>query len=196
LKIPCRSGIELVYDEMVAAVTTPELASLAEAVEALELPAGPRALEEAIFLADRLAAKISSALGSFDEGQGWGHDGSLSLTAWAAYHGRMSRREAHREAVRARRLRCLPGTSLAWLEGRLSAGQVAAVLANVPERYLGLYAEQEAGLVAALEGLSAAEAAAVMRCWQLTPKPSMTTRPHLSARASSTSTAPWTAGGS
>jgi hypothetical protein len=40
-------------------------------------------------------------------------------------------------------------------------------MADVPERYLGLYAEQEAGLVAALEGLSAAEAAAAMRCWQL-----------------------------
>ena len=157
-------GGEHLYDGVVAA---PELAELRNAVKHLEVPADPLALEEAIFLADRLRAKISVALGEFDDAQGWSHDGSLSLTAWLTYHGRTSRREAHRQAVAAQRLRGLPVTAAAWADGGLSTGQVAAVMANVPERYLGLYAEQEPELAGALEDLQVHETAAAMRSWTL-----------------------------
>lgn len=144
-----------------------DLAQLAEVVGNLEVPAIASSLEELLFLIDTLQAKASSLLGEFDDEHGWAHDGSLSLTAWIAYHGRMGRRDAHREAMTARRLRSLPATASAWQSGRLSGGQVAAVMANVPERYLPLYADQETDIVGAFDGLSVRDTALAMRHWKL-----------------------------
>ena len=145
----------------------PAVVDLVEMVDGLVISPEPAHLEAALGAIDRLQAKVSSALEAFDLKEGWKEDGSLSLTAWLAHHGRRTRREAHREALAAKRLAALPATRFAWEEGRLSSGQVDAVMANVSEHHLGLYAEQEEGLVEAWEELSATETAAAMRHWRL-----------------------------
>lgn len=145
----------------------PAVSDLVAAVDGLVISPEHDELEVALRAADRLEAKISSALRDFDEKEGWREDGSLSLTAWLAHHGRRSRRDAHREAVTARRLGALPATKAAWEGGKLSSGQVAAVMANVAERHLDLFAEQEEELVEAFQELSASETAAAMHHWRL-----------------------------
>jgi hypothetical protein len=143
------------------------LEQLAAAIEDLAVPADAPSLEEVLHLRDRLDAKISLALRAFDAEEGWRADGSLSLTAWLAWHGRRSSKDAHREAVVARRLSALGLTADAWGTGALSSGQVAAVVANVSARHAGLFAGQEEELVPALAQLSARETALAMRAWRL-----------------------------
>ena len=78
--------------------------ALAAAVSSLELAPVTEEIEQVLRVRDRLDAKISEALRYFDSEEAWAADASLSLTAWLAAHGRACRREAHREAVAARRL--------------------------------------------------------------------------------------------
>ncbi|MGH9105509.1 MAG: DUF222 domain-containing protein, partial [Acidimicrobiales bacterium] len=96
---------------------------LTRAVEGLVVPADAEGLEDALRARDRLDAKISEGLRAFDQDQAWRADGSLSLTAWVAWHGRRARKDAHREAVVARRLAGWPVTAAAWASGTLSTGQ-------------------------------------------------------------------------
>jgi len=133
------------------------------------LPVAPVAgdIEELLALRDRLDAKISEALRVFDVERCWAEDGSLSLTAWLAAHGRRARKEAYREALTAKRLSQLPTTAAAWAEGVLSSSQVGAVVANVSAEHAGLYAAHEDELTPVLAALSVRDAAAAMRSWRL-----------------------------
>ncbi|MGH9107689.1 MAG: DUF222 domain-containing protein, partial [Acidimicrobiales bacterium] len=143
------------------------LEQLATAVGELVVVPSAEAVEEALRLRDRLDAKIAEGLSAFDLDEGWRADGSLSLTAWVAWHGRRSRKEAHREAVVARRLAHLPVTDAAWADGALSTGQISAIVANVSAGHAGLFAAQEASLVPELAPLSVRDAALAMRAWRL-----------------------------
>jgi Domain of unknown function (DUF222) len=143
------------------------LEALAEAVTELVIAPSAEQIEKALWLRERLDAKISRALRDFDEAEGWRQDGSLSLTAWLAAHGRASRKEAHREAVIASRLASLPVTEGAWADGTLSSGQTAAIVANVCAERAALYAEHEAEMTPVLAELSVAETAVAMRSWRL-----------------------------
>jgi len=58
------------------------------------------------------------------------------------------------------------GDRAAWEDGTLSSRQVAAVMANVAERNLVLFAVHEEEPVEALQELSAPETAAVMHRWR------------------------------
>jgi Domain of unknown function (DUF222) len=142
-------------------------AGLARAIAELDVPPTLECLEEVLSLRDRLDAKISTALRQFEEDEGWCEDGSLSLTAWLAAHGRRSRKEAHREAVAARRLASLPVTAAAWANGALSSAQVAAVVANVSSERVLLYAGHEREMTPCLAELTVVETAAAMRSWRL-----------------------------
>jgi hypothetical protein len=143
------------------------LEALAAAVEELVLAPTGEAIERALWLADRLQAKISKALQGFSAAEGYGQDGSLSLTAWLGHHGRLPGRDAHRQARSAVRLGRLPGTEAAWQDGTLSSGHVAAVLANTGGQLAELYAGHEGAMTANLAQLSAGEAALAMRTWRL-----------------------------
>ena len=159
---------ERTYDEGVEETWfSADLKDLASAVDNLALPPAAEAVQQVLALRDRLDAKISQMLAAFDEDQSWAVDGSLSLTAWLAAHGRRWRRDAHREAVTARRLACLPVTMAAWAAGDLSSGQVAAIVANVSSERASLYAEHEAEMTLALSELSVADTATAMRAWRL-----------------------------
>lgn len=161
----CRIGIEQMYDEEVGAAGN--IKELAAALGCLQVAPVAGDIEELLALRDRLDAKISEALRAFDAERCWAEDGSLSLTAWLAAHGRRSRREAYREAVTAKRLSQLPTTAAAWAEGVLSSSQVGAVVANVSAEHASLYAAHEDELTPVLAGLSVRGTAAAMRSWRL-----------------------------
>jgi hypothetical protein len=143
------------------------LAQLADVIEDLEVPPDAGSVEEVLRLRDRLDARISEALRTFDAEDAWQVDGSVSLTAWVAWHGRRSRKEAHREVVMAKKLAQLPLTRAAWEEGALSTCQVAVIVANVSAKHAGLFASQEAEIVPALAELSVRDTARAMCTWRL-----------------------------
>lgn len=124
--------------------------SLTEAVEGLEVPADPAALSEVWGLVDRLTAKATVAAGVFDEHGLWEVDGATSLTGWLRHRTGMSGRDAVVTARTAKRLRTAPVTATAWVEGDLSGGQVAAVVANVNDTRAELWGEHEASVVPCL----------------------------------------------
>jgi hypothetical protein len=161
----CRLGIEQVYDEEVNGPGN--IKELADSIACLQVPpvAGP--IEQLLALRDRLDAKISEALRALDSERGWAEDGSLSLSAWLAAHGRRSRKEAHREAVISKRLAQLPVTAAAWAGGALSSSQVGAVVANVSAEHASLYCDHEDELTPVLATLSVRDTAAAMRSWRL-----------------------------
>jgi hypothetical protein len=156
---------EQMYDEEVGGAGS--IKELAAAISCLQVAPVAKDVEELLAQRDRLDAKISGILRVFEAELGWAEDGSLSLTAWLAAHGRRSRKEAHREAVISNRLSQLPVTAAAWAEGVLSSSQVGAVVANVSAEHASLYAAHEDELTPVLATLSVSDTAAAMRSWRL-----------------------------
>jgi hypothetical protein len=154
-----------VYDEEVGGVGS--IKELADAITCLQVAPVADEIEQLLAQRDRLDVKLSEVLRAFEAEQGWAEDGSLSLTAWLAAHGRRSRKEAHREAVTSKRLAQLPTTAAAWEAGVLSSSQVAAVVANVSAEHASLYAAHEDELTPVLAALSVRDTAAAMRSWRL-----------------------------
>ena len=165
---------------------------LAAALACLQVPPVAGDIEELLALRDRLDAKISEVLRAFDAESCWAEDGSLSLTAWLAAHGRRSRKEAYREALTAKRLSQLPTTAAAWAEGVLSSSQVGAVVANVSAEHAGLYAAHEDELTPVLAALSVRDTAAAMRSWRLHAEATTDGTEGLRVPRSFTSPRPWT----
>jgi hypothetical protein len=141
------------------------LEPLAGAIEDLNLPTDGVVLTEAFALADRLNAKLLAAVGGHDAAEVWRNDGATSMTAWLRHHTRQSGRQAARCAKTARRLHVLPVTAAAYRDGGLSGGQVQAIVANLKDRTVGLFAEHEAELVPDLVNLSVGDTATAMQDW-------------------------------
>src|SRR5688500_19807634 len=108
---------------------------LHDAIEGLEVPADGRGLTEALVLLDRLAAKVTAAVGEFDRAQLWDLDGATSMVAWLRDAG-LSRSQASVLLRNAKRVRTLPVLADAWEAGELSGGQIDAVVRNVPVRHV------------------------------------------------------------
>ena len=140
--------------------------ALAEAVDELEIPPYGDAIAEAIAIRERLDAAIAEAVGRFDADGGWEVEGFTSMTAWLRFHGRLTSRDATRLSTTGRRLRRLPVTAAAYRNGRLSGGQVAAILANLSDRTLALFAEHEAEVIDHLARLNVAGVARAMQVWR------------------------------
>jgi hypothetical protein len=87
------------------------------------------------------------------------------MTAWLRDHATMAGGEATRVLRSARRLRGLPVTAAAALDGSLSAGAVRAIVANVTDATAELFAEHEGQLIPTLVPLCAGDVAAAMRTW-------------------------------
>src|SRR5829696_708705 len=120
---------------------------LADAIDGLDLPVDNDLLAEAFSLADRLHAKLVAAVGEHDVAEVWRNDGATSMTAWLRHRAHSTSRDAALCTKTARRLRHLPVTAAAYREGRLSGGQVQAIVANLSGRTAGLFAQHEAKLV-------------------------------------------------
>jgi hypothetical protein len=147
--------------QQVSAILQP----LAGAIDRLDLPVDNDVLAEAFALADRLHAKLLAAVGEHDMAEVWRNEGATSMTAWLRHRAHSTGRDAALCAKTARRLRHLPVTAAAYREGRLSGGQVQAIVANLSDRTAGLFAEHEAVLVPGFAELSVAETATTMQSW-------------------------------
>ena len=139
--------------------------TLETAISELRVPCDPAALVHVLALKDRLDARISEAVGEIDHEQLWDLDGYVSMTSWLKQKAQMTAAEAARTAHTASRLRELSVTRKAWVEGRLSGGQVAAVLAAVRPEHRELFADHEADLVPSLGALDVRDTCRVMRRW-------------------------------
>lgn len=122
-------------------------------------------LIEAFRAYDRLRAELVRAVGEFDAAGGWHADGATSMTAWLRTHARQTGATASGFVAQARRLRSLPVTEAAALDGRLSADQVKTILGAVTTRTEPLYRDAEATLVPVLVGLSIADTTIVAGEW-------------------------------
>ncbi|HZA77454.1 MAG TPA: DUF222 domain-containing protein, partial [Acidimicrobiales bacterium] len=147
--------------EQVSAVLQP----LADAIDGLDLPVDNDVLAQAFGLADRLHAKLVAAVGEHDGAEVWRNDGATSMTAWLRHRASHTSRDATLATKTARRLRQLPVTSAAYGEGRLSGGQVQAIVANLTDRTTGLFAQHETELVPGFGDLSVTETATRMQAW-------------------------------
>src|SRR5919106_1724901 len=147
--------------EQVSAVLQP----LADAIDGLDLPVDNDLLAQAFGLADRLHAKLVAAVGEHDGAEVWRNDGATSMTAWLRHRAQTTTRDATLATKTARRLRQLPVTSAAYGEGRLSGGQVQAIVANLTDRTTGLFAQHEPELVPGFGDLSVTETATRMQAW-------------------------------
>jgi Domain of unknown function (DUF222) len=141
------------------------LERLAQAINDLDLPIDNAMLSEAFALADRLNAKLLAAVGEHDTAELWRTDGATSMTAWLRHHTRRSGRDAARCTKTARRLRELPVTAAAHRHGVLSSGHIQAIVANLTDRTIGLFADHETALVPELARLSVADTAVAMQDW-------------------------------
>ncbi len=141
------------------------LEPLADAIDRLDLPVDSVVLTEAFALVDRLNAKLLAAVGEHDAAELWRNDGATSMTAWLRHHTRQSGRQAAGCAKTARRLRRLPVTAGAYRDGVLSGGQVQAIVANLTDRTVGLFAHHETQLVPELARLSVHDTSVAMQDW-------------------------------
>jgi Domain of unknown function (DUF222) len=141
------------------------LQPLADAIDNLDLSIDNLTLSEAFALAERLNAKLVVAVGDHDAAELWRHDGATSMTAWLRHHARRSGRDAALCTKTARRLRELPVTAAAYRDGILSGGQVQAIVVNLKDRSVGLFARHEAALVPELAGLAVHETGVAMQEW-------------------------------
>ena len=139
---------------------------LGSLIDDIDIPVDGDAIVEVLTLVERLQAKVSAAIGEFDAAGLWELDAATSATAWLRTHAGMTGAHAKATVRTAQRLRSLPVTSAAWLEGSLSGGQVAAVVANVDRRRAALFAEHESEVVPTIAPLSAAETAIAMQLWR------------------------------
>src|SRR3954447_14854356 len=134
------------------------LTELAQAVEGIEIPADGETICEAFELIDRLTAKVTQAVGMFDQAALWALDACTSMTAWLRFQAGLSCGAASTVVRTANRLRDLPALSDAWHEHTVTGGQVQAVMANVTDLTAPLFAEHEAALVPTFVGLSTYQA--------------------------------------
>jgi hypothetical protein len=141
------------------------LERLAGAIDELDLPVDSGVLTEGFALMDRLNAKLLAAVGEHDAAEVWRNDGATSMTAWLRHYTGRSGRDAAGCARTARRLRALPVTAAAYRDGVLSSGQVQAIVANLKDRTVDLFAHHQAQLVPELAALSVGDTAVAMQDW-------------------------------
>jgi hypothetical protein len=140
--------------------------ALAAAVEELEIPVDGHALRTVIALRDRLDARLQVAVGAFDRAALWDLDGDTSMPGWLRHQAGREHAAASRLTVQARKLADLLATRQAFLDGRLSGGQVEVILANVPLRHLERFAEHEGALLESLAALDIEALRAAMVDWK------------------------------
>jgi hypothetical protein len=139
---------------------------LAEAIDELESPVDGAGLAALLAERDRLEARIAEAVGSFDAAQSWALDHATSMTAWLRSVCGLGAGAAASLARTGGLLRSLPMVRSAWSSGALSGGQVAAIVANVSERSVSLFATHEPELVPDLVPLSVRETGVAMQAWR------------------------------
>ncbi len=144
---------------------------LAKVIERLEVAVDGPSLVCVLALRDRLDARIAQAVGAFEAAGLWDLDAATSMTAWLRASAGMTSKSAGRLSLVARRLHKLPATSAAYRDGILSGGQVEAVVAQLDDDTVDLFAEAEDELVPYLAPLTVAGVARAMAAWKSKAKP-------------------------
>jgi hypothetical protein len=142
------------------------MSDLAAVVSGLEIDADGEAIADAIRVRDLLEARIAKAVGEYDAQCRAALDGAASTIGWLKAAARMSGGAAGSIVKTARKLRHLPVTQAAWLDGSLSSNQVQAVCANVSASTIDQLAAQEGELVPLLRPLTVHDLSSVMRHWK------------------------------
>jgi hypothetical protein len=140
-------------------------ATLYEAIDQLDIPVDGAALKQCFQLYDLFTAKLTTAVGAFNQAEAWRDSGATSMTAWLKHHCRRSGREAKSFSKIARLLDQLPGAAAAYADGRLSTGQIQAIAVNVTDKTAPLFAEHENDLIPQLVSLPVNGVATVMQAW-------------------------------
>ena len=114
---------------------------------------------------DRHEAALCLSIGELDALKLWEPAGFSSTHHWVKDQG-VHPRDAFEMVKLARKLRRLPVTAAAWVDGALTGGQVRVIAALVVDRHVPRFAEHEAELVPSLSALTVDETMRVMRLWR------------------------------
>lgn len=147
------------------------LADLRTAIEHLDFHPDGDAIEEVVALRDRLDARIASAVGVFEANGYWAGDASVSFVSWLRAHTRMTKRSAQSLRKIAVRLRALPVCAEAYADGRLSGGQIEAIVARLDSEVIEIFAAQEAELMPYLIPMSVDRISRAMGYWLARNRP-------------------------
>ena len=139
--------------------------ALAEAVRDLEPPSDPDDLAAVLGVRDQFEAKLALGIAAFDHEALWELDNQTSAVAWLRTHG-VAPGDAIGLVKAGRRAAAVPALADAWLEGRLSGGQVKAIVANVSDKAAELFAEHAPDLIPVLEPMGVQETARAMQLWR------------------------------
>jgi len=116
-------------------------------------------------LREQLLAKVMGPLRVFDELELYQGSKATSTKSFVEKECGFTSSDAGATVTLARKLKALPQTEKAWLDGELSPGQIKAVAAIVPHRLAGHFAEREVDHVATLAALDVADTAKVLHHW-------------------------------
>src|SRR5438270_919148 len=139
------------------------LDGLRREIEGLDADVCEGAVVEMWTLIDMLTARATSLSEAYERSDVWAAEGASSYTAWLRHKCRRSSGEAHKILTYGRRMEKLPVLAKAWLDGRLSGGQINAVMSNLSDKTLPIFQEYEADFVPFLERLSVKETVYAMR---------------------------------
>ena len=114
---------------------------------------------------DRLNALVSAAEVRFDRFELWRDRGAGSMRGWLIDECGLSRRRASEAARRSERLELWPEVAEAWSRGDVSGEQVDVLIAAVPQRFVAMFADHSAGVVAAVSPLDVVRTGTAMRQW-------------------------------
>jgi hypothetical protein len=114
---------------------------------------------------DRLNALVSAAEVRFDQYELWRDRGAGSMRGWLADECGLPRRRASKVARRCERLEQWPEVAEAWARGDVSGEQVDVLIAAVPQRFVAMFADHSAGVVAAISPLDVVRTGTAMRQW-------------------------------
>lgn len=137
--------------------------ALAAEVGDLEVPVDAHALVELLSIRQRFEAVVVEALGAFDAAKLWDLDAATSMHAWLRDQGQLTSSQSARLTRTARKLRQLPETLAAWKDGRLSGGQVEAVVTIVGTKVDRF---DEAVIVPELESLDLEQTTMALQHWR------------------------------
>jgi hypothetical protein len=146
-------------------MTSMSFADVLDAPAAAEVPMGARALAAAVRGHDRDDALLIAGLAEFDATGEWDLAGFASPAAWLKDLG-VHRRDAWVLQRLARKLRRLPMVLAAWLDGKLTGGQVRIIAELVVDRHEELFCEHADELLPTLYPLSVDDTEVAMRLWR------------------------------
>jgi hypothetical protein len=156
------SVTERVYDRCMFAGG---IAQLDAAVDALASETfGADELRELLALRGRLEAVVTRAVGAFHVTGDCALDGAASTRSWLTWQASLSGGDAARLIRCGTALRSLPALSAAVDSGRVSVGQVDAIVTAVGDR-IDAFASDEAAVVDIIDGLSVKDTGVVARRW-------------------------------